>query len=163
MPKISFTNALPVGTESLHETAYADLHETMSPSRLKEKINGELPAGMKISEVMDIHPGKKKAGIKESRYRITLNGLRIDQQDVESFLLRDTFPIEKIGKKGPKKIDARAQVKSMNLASPSLLTMTLRRPAGPELKPVDIIKAVFRLDDNELKGIKILKTGQVLG
>jgi len=72
--------------------------------------------------------------------------------------------IVKITKKGEHEIDGRPLVKSMSIEG-SILYMRLKHdPAGqgPGLKPKEIVKGVFDLGDDELLGVHVLKTDQVL-
>ena len=48
LPKISFTNPLPVGTESLAEFMDLDLARYMRAEEFQERLNGELPPGLRI-------------------------------------------------------------------------------------------------------------------
>jgi radical SAM family uncharacterized protein/radical SAM-linked protein len=48
LPKISFTNPLPVGTESLAEYMDLDLGRYMKAAEFQERLNKELPLGLRI-------------------------------------------------------------------------------------------------------------------
>jgi radical SAM-linked protein len=48
LPKISFTNPLPVGTESLAEYMDLDLARYMKAGEFQERFNRELPPGLRI-------------------------------------------------------------------------------------------------------------------
>jgi radical SAM family uncharacterized protein/radical SAM-linked protein len=48
LPKISFTNPLPVGTESLAEYMDLDLGRYMKADEFQERLNRELPLGLRI-------------------------------------------------------------------------------------------------------------------
>ncbi len=161
-PKVSFATALPVGTESVHETVDIELYETMPISSVREKIDRQLPAGIRINFLEDITHKGKSHGLRESHFYITTNGLKMDPTDLENFLQSDNFPITKSGKKGNQIINARSLVKSMSLTPHQSLNLIITHPSGPELKPIDIIKAVFHLDNHHIKDIKILKTKQVM-
>jgi radical SAM-linked protein len=163
MPKLSFTPALPVGMESLHETVDVELYETMPLSLAKEKINQQLPNGIKILDLEEIAREQKISNLKESHFHITMNGLEIDRHDLETFLHSDCFPITKVGRKGTQQIDARPLVKSMTIIPPNSLGLIIKHSQKSELKPIDIIKEVFHLCDHHVRGIKILKTKQVIG
>jgi len=49
----------------------------------------------------------------------------------------------------------------MDLIPPDGLELVLRHIPGPALKPVEIIQAVFHLNDQTATGARILKTMQV--
>jgi len=161
-PKVSFATALPVGTESVHETVDIELYKTMPISSVREKIDQQLPTGIRINFLEDITHKVKGHRLRESHFYITTNGLKMDPTDLENFLQSDYFPITKSGKKGNQIINARSLVKSMSLTPHHGLNLIVTHPSGPELKPIDIIMAVFHLDNHHVKDIKILKTKQVM-
>jgi radical SAM family uncharacterized protein/radical SAM-linked protein len=162
MPKVSFVSALPVGTESLHETVDVQVYETMGPMPVKENISRQLPSGIGLIHLEEMMPGAKNATIKESHFEITVNGLRLDRGDLERFLQSDYFPIGKKTKQGEKAINARALVKSMSLNAPHKLSLVLEHTPGPGLRPRDIVKEIFHLSEKDLNATKILKIKQVL-
>lgn len=162
MPKVSFTSALPVGTESIHETMGIELYETIPISKVKEAINRQLPHGVKIISVEDITGERKRPSLVESHFRIDMNGIEIDRTDLENFLKSDYVPIIKRGKKGEQVINARPFVKSMDLTRPYSLDLVIKHLPGPSLRPIDIINGIFRLNDHHVEMIKILKTKQVM-
>lgn len=161
MPKVSFAAALPVGTESLHETVDIELYDPSPISSVKGEINQRLPFGVKVTHLEDITHEKKRPKLKESHFYITTDGLDMKQADMERFLGSDYFPITKSGKKGEQIIDARSIVKSMNLIPSRGLKLVITHIPGPELKPIDIIKGLFHLNDDHVKSLKILKTRQI--
>jgi radical SAM family uncharacterized protein/radical SAM-linked protein len=162
MPKISFLSALPVGTESLHETVDMELYETVSITELKDKMNRRLPIGLTILHVKDISGEPKGVVIKESHYEIRLLDIEINPVDIERFLRSREFPIIKNADGKKKTVDARPLVKSLSIISPNMLKMILKHVSGPNLKPIDIIKRMFQLNNHQINGINILKTKQII-
>jgi len=162
MPKVSFASALPVGTESIHETVDLQLYGVIPTETLKDLTNRQLPTGIKMTLLEDISHEEKSPKLLESHFCITTNGLRIEENDLEEFLRADYFPITKSGKKGCKVVNARPLVKSMTLSPPHVINLAIDHIPGPKLKPVDIIKEVFHLSDHHINSIKILKTKQVM-
>lgn len=162
MPKVSFACALPVGVESMQETVDIQLSESQAVSSIKQRINRQLPSGIAVTSVEEILLSKKKGQLKESYFLISLNGFELKEEDVDRFLNSDYFPIVKVGKKGEHEINARPLVKSMKLALPNKISLDVKHTSGPQLRPDQIVKGVFSLKDSQVKGIKIIKTRQVL-
>ena len=162
MPKVSFASALPVGTESLHEIMELELYEKVSTERFKERINMQLPDGLKVNDVQDISSEKRGLKLLESHFRITLNGPGINMSLLDNFLSSDYFPVLKQTKKGMKEVNARPLVKSIDCISTDSLELTVKHVSGPEIKPANLIKEIFQMKDEEAAGIKILKTKQLL-
>jgi radical SAM family uncharacterized protein/radical SAM-linked protein len=163
LPKLSFASALPVGTESIHETVDFELHETMSISSVKEEISRQLPRGIRVIHLEDVTNQKKVSRTEESHFRVTLNGLQIQVTDLEVFLQSEYFPIAKTRKGRKQIINARSLVKSMAFVPPNGIDLVISHNSGPQLKPADIIKGVFHLREDETSKIRILKIKQVIG
>ena len=162
MPKVSFSSALPVGTESIHETVDIELYETIPISSVRQEINRQLPNGVKVIYLEDMTHERKSPRLKESHFHITMDGLRVKQTDLEEFLQSKYFPIAKTGKRRDQIINARSMVKSMTLIPPNGLNLVIMHDSGPKLKPIDIIKGIFHLSDQGAWGMRILKTRQVM-
>jgi radical SAM family uncharacterized protein/radical SAM-linked protein len=163
LPKVSFASALPVGTESIHETLDFELYETMPISSVRKEISRQLPNGIGVISLEDITIQKRCPRLEESHFHVTLNGVQIEETDLKGFLESKYFPIAKIRKGRELTINARSMVKSMSLIPPNGLHLVISHNSGPQLKPADIIKGVFHLSEDEVLRIRILKTKQVIG
>lgn len=163
MPKLSFASALPVGTESIHETVDIELYDGLHVSILEKELKCQFPEGIGLISVEDISLERSRPTPVESHYRITLNGVKIDSALINKFLNSHCFPITKNSKKGERTVDVRALVKSIDYVHPNMLGLVIRHIPGPEIKPKYIVKGIFQLNDYHLDDIKILKTKQVLG
>jgi radical SAM family uncharacterized protein/radical SAM-linked protein len=160
MPKISFAAALPVGTESLHETVDIQVYDSESALTIHNKLAHQLPAGIRILSLRELATEAKSPRIKDSCYEITLNGVGISKAVMATFLRSEVFPVLKKGKKGEKIIDARPLVKSMEILESGRVRLVLNHVQGPELKPADILKNVFKLGDEDI--LRVLKTDEVI-
>ena len=161
MPKLSFPCALPVGTESLCETADVELYAHVSSNILKEKLNIELPDGIEISDVKDITGNGKNAVIKESHYHIDMTGLEINRQNMDSFFNMNYFGVVKKTKKGEKEVNAREMVKSIRFSSDTNIELEILHSEGPELRPARIIAEIFKVDPDNMEEIRVLKIRQI--
>ncbi|MEJ2723775.1 MAG: TIGR03960 family B12-binding radical SAM protein [Deltaproteobacteria bacterium] len=162
MPKVVFGCALPVGTESLEETVDVAVYDTMSRGTIKEGLARQLPPGIEMIRLEDVTFKTKPGRIKETHFQLATNGLRLNPARVEEFIRAEDFPVMKRGKRGERVVNARSLVKSMRLKGPDGLDLVLIHGPGPGLKPVEIIKEVFRLSGPDLDGVKVLKVKQVL-
>ncbi|MFC1493760.1 TIGR03960 family B12-binding radical SAM protein [Thermodesulfobacteriota bacterium] len=162
MPKVSFTCALPVGTESIHEIIDIEVYGSMHFDMIKNGLNKQLPEGFKILAVEKIKEGYSKSHLKESHYLITVNDMKMNSSKILSFLSSDIFNITKKTKKGIKEINARELVKSINLQPDGNIDLVIKHVNGPEIKPVQIVASVFDIASEDMEKIKILKTKQIL-
>lgn len=163
LPKVSFASALPVGTESIHETVDFELYETMPISSVREETGRQLPSGIRVIYLEDITGQKRGSGLEESHFHVTLNGVQMEEMDLEGFLQSKYFPIAKTRKGRKQIINARSMVKSMRFIPPNGVDLVISHNSGPQLKPADIIRGVFHLSEDEASRIRVLKTKQVIG
>jgi radical SAM family uncharacterized protein/radical SAM-linked protein len=162
VPKASFSPALPVGTESLAEYLDIDLIEAIQDeAEFLHDINTQLPAGITIQSVADVPD--KKAGVggkKLTCYQISfdrdLSGE--DREKLESFMNSESFTITKFRKGKKRVIDVRKQVESLAVSGNNNLEMVLFSEEGiAASKPVEILKAVFDLSQEQSLDMAILK------
>jgi radical SAM-linked protein len=163
MPKLRFGSALPLGTESMHETLDIEVIQSSENMHLKRRINRQLPSGIALTSIREISPRERKEQIRESHFVITLNGTRLDAFQLEEFLNTDYFPVVKASKKGKRQVNARPLVGHMRRLSPNEIGLIMKHSSGSGLKPAEIARSVFSLSGDCIDGMKILKTKQVLG
>ncbi len=163
MPRFSFACALPVGTESLCETADIELYGHINPELVKEELNLCLPHGIRISDVRDITGISRGMVIRESHYHMGVTGIEIDRQLLSNFINSDSYEVTKRSDKGVKRVDARKMVKSIGFISDNTLELVIAHTDGPELKPSGIIAEIFRINPEEIYKIKVLKVKQITG
>ncbi|MBN2033698.1 MAG: TIGR03960 family B12-binding radical SAM protein [Deltaproteobacteria bacterium] len=160
MPKISFAAALPVGTESLHETMDIQVYGPASVSIILDRLAHQLPAGIRVLSTTGLAPGSKAPRLKESRYEISLKGSPISTDHMRAFLGSEAFFVSKKGKREEKRIDVRPLVKSMEALESGRVRLVLNHTQGPEVKPAEIVKRVFDLDEKDI--LKVVKTDEVV-
>lgn len=157
MPKVSFATALPVGIESLSEVMDIHVKDSEYPSLSTERLNGELPSGIRVLFTEEVSIGSPPPQIKESHFRVTING-SFKKEDLDRFLKLNSYVAVKKNRKGERTVDIRSQVKEIRLVSPDELELVVRHGRGPEMKPTEIIKEICALPENQVAGMKILKT-----
>lgn len=162
MPKLSFASALPVGTESLHETMDIQVQEEISPSRLRGELERQLPEGVGVSLVEDASGDPRGLRVKESHYSVSFEKALLDPVALEEFVRAERFFVTRRGGKGRHTIDAKPLVKSLEILSLHAVHLILNHTAGPELRPSEVVSEVFHLNSQDLKSARILKTKQVL-
>ena len=162
MPKVSFASALPVGTESLQETVDIEIKEPLDTSIVKERVNGQLPAGISITDVRQIHRNKKTRKVAESHYLISLHDTELKGENLKKFMESDRASVIKKNKKGEHEIDMKQLVKSASLVSHDRIRLVLRHLDGPMLKPSEVVANIFQLEKCSQDKMKILKIKQDL-
>ncbi|MBC8460503.1 MAG: DUF2344 domain-containing protein, partial [Deltaproteobacteria bacterium] len=157
MPKVSFALALPVGTESLSEIMDIQARNIQNRSLAIERLNKELPSGIRILFMEEILIKAPSPRIEESYFHIKING-SFKKDDLDRFLRLKTRLVIKKHRNTERSVDIRSQVKEMNLLSKNEIELVLRHEGGPGIKPAKIIKEVFALSDSQIEGMRILKT-----
>jgi Uncharacterized protein conserved in bacteria len=171
-PKISFPFATSVGMESLGE--YADI-EVESPgkdmTKLAEKINFAMPAGLRILNIEEIPPNTDSLSktIKGFRYDIILpeNGEiplslekgRLLDEKIDAFLRTEEFIIsrEKKGRQIEKNIRPLVDTISFNRQVNRIkASLSFGKEGG--VRPAEILTHVLGLDAEAAKRARIIKT-----
>lgn len=155
MPRISFSQALPVGIESVHEIMDIQVKGELDPSEAKGHINRELPRGVKILSMYEI-PLKSKIIPKESHYLLIVRDGMLREEPLRRFNNRDRVYV----KKGNRDIDIKALVKTINIESVDRANLIITHKIGEEIRISEIAKYIFDLKDTDI--IKIIKMRQVI-
>ncbi len=182
MPRVSFSQPLPLGTESLREEAVLVLEKRMDCSVLVERLQGELPLDMRITG----------CDISRKRFRITaperdmfvvlLRGLSRDraEEDIKAFFQAGDF-ILKVEKKGEEiPVDLRQRVAALSMppisgfkdatrywadnalsqvssADNTFIGLELLQDSPPYLKPGLAVAGIFRLSPEDMAMSRILR------
>ena len=155
-PKVSFSPALPLGTESLAEYVNVDLYEPVKdfPSLLRE-LNDQLPEGFKVTDVQA--DAGKQTGRVETCYRIELSRPAAEN-DCAGFMKMDNFPVSVLRKGKLREVDARPLVKELSLAADGKIEIVLFSETGMAgLKPIEVVSAIAGLTDEEARTVRVLK------
>ena len=161
MPKVSFALALPVGMESLSEIMDVQVKVFKNTSLTIERLNKELPSGIRVPFIEEISIRDPSPQVKESYFNIKINGY-LNKKDLDKFLRVNTYPVIKKHRNVDRTVDIRSQVKAINLLSKDEMELVVRHGRGPEMKPAEIIKEVFALSNSQTEEMRILKTKSVL-
>jgi len=159
MPKVSFSQALPVGMESMCEIMDIQVKGELNISEAKKAINKELPSGIKILSMSEVSI-RSKIIPKETHYLIIVRDGLLKQECLKEFNNVDSFYVKKEGKKGQKQIDIKKLVKSISIEPEERLKIVIRHGVGDEIRVSDIVKSIFRLNDTDI--IRIVKMRQVV-
>jgi radical SAM family uncharacterized protein/radical SAM-linked protein len=162
VPKVSFSQALPVGTESMAEYVDIDLKQPVADKELFiSKLNRQLPPGFAVLDVEQHPEGKIKAPEKLlACYQVHLNlTLTLeDQNRLKGFLDKKSVTVFQTRKGKSRKHDVRKQVCGLAIIDNSVIELTqICEQNKGSSKPMEIIKEVFKLADNEVLDARIMK------
>ena len=155
-PKVSFSPALPLGTESRAEYLFVDLTKEIDPSMWLEQLNKQLPEGLSI-QVIIFSESKKIPSRIETWYTIHFPN-KIDQKMFENFIESDFVPVTVMRKKKPRRLDAKVQIGTWNRLNETTLEISVVTEVSKAgLKPVEIIQAVFALEPQDVTLLRVIK------
>ncbi|MEN8257083.1 MAG: TIGR03960 family B12-binding radical SAM protein [Thermodesulfobacteriota bacterium] len=155
-PKVSFSPALPLGTESKAEYLFIDLIAAILPEEWLPAINDQLPEGLHVNE-LSLAQSKKIPAKVETCYTICLN-LPVANQRIASFLDSEAFPVQVVRKKKKRNIDGRPQITELCLVDEKTVELRMVTEVSKAgLKPLEIIQAIFALSEQELTQIRVVK------
>lgn len=156
-PKISFEDILPVGLESLKECFYLVVPKNFKPHLIIERLNKHLPEGLSVQDCQIV--SNKKVHNYEKKYNyITIKEEFFDNKELEFFLQSPEFIVSRIDRKGRlKKIDLKYMVLDIELLEPDKLQMMLRSESGKTVRPLEVIKEIFKLTNEKAKKARFIK------
>jgi len=187
MPRISFTNPLPVGMESLVEFMDLELARYMRADEFKERLNRELPSELRILDAREMTTKGNPLPIvfEIDRFLISLENLGRDfpedtlKNQLQQFLNREEFTLIQDKKKGVRKVNALPFVERLRLiekdfCSPSV-PIHAEAPSVKEhfqgevlieigikreggVRPAELLQSILRLTQEETKLLRVVKT-----
>lgn len=155
-PKISYAVGAPTGAASEAEYLTMALAGHLDPARVAERLNAALPVGLDVVEVAAHQGGTLVGRLTGSQWHLTLPGVPDDvaATAVADFLGTDRVEVDRPGRTGSRRVDARAAVLAMQVdrhdgvAGPgdgvttgSAIRMVLRH-TEPAVRPDDVLTAL---------------------
>lgn len=160
-PKVSFSPALPVGTQSNAEFFIMDLPSTLNNlEETKVHLNRQMPPGLAVQDI-SLSNGKVPQELVSS-YRIDLHPPLSDSDPdlIKKFLDGQSFQLQRVRKGKAKDIDFRPLVLNLTVIDPGTLSMELISKASqPGVKPLEAIAAILSRKQDDLLSSVVLKTG----
>ncbi|HEX3908612.1 MAG TPA: TIGR03936 family radical SAM-associated protein [Mycobacteriales bacterium] len=158
-PKLSYAGAAPTGVASEAEYLEIALAERRDPADVLAALDGALPPGIDILEVIEGVPGEGPSlaeRIEASYWQIRLPGVAPDaaEQAAEHLLGMTEAPVQRATKDGFRTVDARSAIVSLRVGNgapdgdvvPEIgacATLDLAvRHATPAVRPDDVLTAL---------------------
>ncbi len=156
-PRVSFSPALPLGTESLAEYLVMELNSRLAdPGLLVSDINRLLPLGIKvlgIEKALSRHIASRIT----SCYEMSLP-TAVNPQVIADFMSVKEFVVTVFRKKKARRIDCRPQVVELALSPVGKIKLTMKSETSKAgVKPLELLKAVCGLDDELAVRVRVKK------
>ena len=159
-PKISFDDPLPVGMESHEEFLYITVSESINPEKIVNGMNKKLPEGLDILGCRPA-PGKSAVNLdKNIKYSVNLQEAGFNKKDLINFNSSFQTTLSLTSKKG-KKIDINLKdfVVKITIFDQYSLEIILKTISQRKLRPLEVIKKVFNLTNENLSKAIVVKKG----
>jgi len=153
-PRMVFADALPVGMASCREKLTIGLTTAVAPTLVRQRLNAGLPEGLTVTDCTPAGSTQQAKG--PTLYRIETHDGVFDQKAIDSFRHKLSWPITKGARS---RVDLKAAVTQLVLTGPATLHMGLQPVEGILLRPADVLKALWGLDDAGLGRATIIKEG----
>lgn len=157
LPKISFTNPLPVGTESLAEFMDLDLIRYVKAEEFQERLNREIPSGLRIIHAAEMaSKGRPLPTVfDEDRFLISLEdtGRAFSEEEVrdrlQQVLQKGELILRQDKKKGVREIHALDYIEQLQV-----VRRASYEPSYPIQDGIPSVKELFQADFLIEMGIK---------
>lgn len=158
MPKISFDDPLPVGMESMEESFFMRLAESVSLQDIPEQLNAQLPAGLRVTgcRIAAARFAREKKDIVS--YRVTSGHGEFAESGFAYFETSPEILLSKRNRKGKvSHIDLKKAVIVLERISPREVEIRLRKTEGKTVRPAEALEIIFALEKDALRTARILK------
>ncbi len=159
MPKVSFADPLPIGLESLSESLYLSVPGNIEPRTIADDLNKHLPDGLAVHGCEPVQKSDAPEAPRPDTYLVTVkNGLVFDENELENFIKCPEVIITRTNRKGKtKKTDLKQAVLKTDLLSPDKLRITLISESGRTIRPFEVIKKIFSLNEEQVREADVVK------
>ena len=158
MPRVSFEDPLPLGTESMEEHFYLTVPTRVAPEMVVDGLTEHLPGGLVVRGCRIIAPKEKRRTSEPVSYAVEIKDGVFEENAVRYFDNLDHLLFKRKDKKGRQRaIDLKEVVLQLDIQHAGTLKMTLVNEPGKRVRPVEIIKQIFHLPDEDLRQARIIK------
>ncbi|HDO30594.1 MAG TPA: DUF2344 domain-containing protein, partial [Desulfobacteraceae bacterium] len=159
-PRVSFSQALPVGVESEVEYFDMDLAEPpRNPGEMTSSLSEQLPPGMTVRS-MELVRKREADGIVTSYEVVLVRTLSREQRDnISRFLSLKSFTITRVRKGRQRELDIRPLVQSLNAGGSSLDFELISYNSQAGVNPREVLELVVQLPEDERLLARVKKVG----
>jgi radical SAM family uncharacterized protein/radical SAM-linked protein len=168
LPRFAFGPALPLGLESSGEFVDIDVTEPLSADAVRERLNAQLPEGMRIvaAEAIPLRGTSISAQIAAFRYHVDVrhlfngDGGAHFRERLAAFRSAADFQLVKHAKgtKGAHRaINARPFVAALQMNDAGLIDTTILYGTSGTLKATDLLGAILGLDPQDARALPVHK------
>lgn len=146
-PRISYANASPTGALSEAEYFELSLIDTVDPREVRVALDGALPDGLDIVDVVVARGGTLADRLEASRWEVRLPQVEaaVAVDAVARFMASEVIEVERMTKRGLRTFDCRAAAVAMSVrdnagdTGPCAILELVVRHGTPAVRPDDIL------------------------
>jgi radical SAM family uncharacterized protein/radical SAM-linked protein len=157
LPRVSFYGALPVGVESLAETLDLELTEPVPVDTLAAALNQVLPTGIKVIAAQPLSRRQAPPGQQGAIFEVASLEPVFAPTAAAHFLDRSEFLVTRRRPREEQQVDLRGLVADLIVTDPLHLRLNLRRREKGNIKVMDALAAIFALNDDQARALRIVK------
>jgi radical SAM-linked protein len=156
-PRVSFSQALPVGVESLAESFDMDLARPLaSIEQAVDLLNSQMPATIRVTGIT--LSARTVAASSVTCYEIHSPAYPEDvQQRISDFFKQESFVIDRFRKNRHTELDLRPLVTLMEFDGNQLRLELLGHQGQPATNPREILRKVLGFAEREALLVRIMK------
>ncbi len=158
MPRMSFDDPLPLGMESEEERMWIRTSPGTSCQMLVERLERQLPPGLRIVGCRPYAGIKAKAKSGIDRYRVYIERTVEGAQHLERFHHQEQWPFVRDNRKGRRhETDLKNCVRTLQWADANTLHLEIYRNERFTIRPADILRDVLYLPEETLSFVRVIK------
>ncbi len=161
MPKIAFSDPLPIGMESRCESFDLTVAASVRTEDLVGRLNDHLPEGLRLLSCRPLAGGKKRPDRgRIDQYRVNPPPeLSLDRGRMAAFADRDEWIVTRTNRKGKlKKIDLKAMIREFDVTDVGQLVLSLWSVPGKTVRPAEVLREIFAFPEDAIQQSRIVKT-----
>jgi radical SAM-linked protein len=158
-PRVSFSDALPVGMES--EAEYFDMAlaaPLADPQGLADALSRELPPGMEARSVALAPAGSPAMFLAFYRVELEEPLSAMQEEAIRQFLAQEALVVVQTRKGGRREVDIRPLVQAIRAEGTNLFLELRSIPGRPGVSPRTVLAEVLGLSAEQVQYLLITKT-----
>jgi len=177
MPLIQYGPALGVGTVGYNELIDFDSPDELDEQGFLDRLNSVLPPGLRFKSLLRLPAGAQSLikDVNRAQYLLALDtpeieavvarmrsehghlaGMNVEnihQNLAEAFMMRDSCVIERVRRDKRQRVDVRRYTKALIADEDTGLTIVTELSPNGGVKPIEVIAAVYGLNDAEMTSL----------
>ena len=165
LPRIVFSDALPVGMESVHEYCTVELTRRYSAQELAAVVNPHLPEGLTVFKVEENTLKNKALADRITKYILLLPEHAMPgfpcrstmEQCIAEFSRKDECPVQTLKKGEAVTVDVKPLIEKIALSSKNAVELQLHSSRKKTPKVMEILAEIFHIGEEEKQALRICK------